>query len=320
MAAVAAKAAGAGSNAGGAARLDGRAAGDGWVEVLADRPDGVVVRSGAVVAKAHCGDTDVAALQARLRIAADPMLHGVVLAPLPVPQSVLCGRPVTIWPYGEPVGQDDPDAAPWTEVAVLLAKLHSVPLAALPGPVPVMRGPVKVARAAARLRLAARERPLPASAEVLRAYARLPGWARGDEPPSSAGRLCHGDLHLGQLVRLPLGGWRLIDVDDLGVGDPAWDLARPAAWFATGLLPPEVFGRFLGAYRSAGGCAVPAEGDPWARLDVPAQALTVQSAALAVVRANRDGRPLDDVDRALVDACARINRNPPAGVTYGEGT
>jgi hypothetical protein len=41
---------------------------------------------------------------------------------------------------------------------------------------------------------------------------------------------------LGQL------GWRLgalvlIDVDDLGVGDPAADLARPAGFWAAGLLP-----------------------------------------------------------------------------------
>ncbi|WP_437806201.1 phosphotransferase [Sorangium sp. So ce1078] len=158
--------------------------------------------------------------------------------------------------------------------------------------------------------------------------------------------LVHGDFHLGQVVRLTdaraagaghagraghtdapgprnasreglrglrEGGFRLIDIDDLGVGDPAWDLARPAAWYAAGLLPPEAWWRFLSAYRASGGCAVPAEGDPWPALDAPARALAVQSAALAVAAASRDGRPLDEVETALVDACRRMVRvdSPP---------
>ncbi|TXS77684.1 aminoglycoside phosphotransferase family protein [Streptomyces sp. sk2.1] len=102
------------------------------------------------------------------------------------------------------------------------------------------------------------------------------------------------------------GPWLLIDVDDLGLGDPAWDLARPAAWYAAGLLPPEVWSRFLGAYRAAGGPAVRAEGDPWPELDVPARALTVQSAALAIAKSAAEGRAPDEVERTMLDACARI--------------
>ncbi|MDD1058924.1 aminoglycoside phosphotransferase family protein [Streptomyces cocklensis] len=290
--------------------------------VLADRPDGTVVRVGAVVAKAHAPGTDAAALAVRIAVAGHPLLRGVLLAPLPPagPSAeagregaagsgggAVRGRPVTAWPYGVPVDRHDPAAAPWAEAAVLLARLHSVPEAALPGPLPPMRGPAKAALAVARLR------GIADSAEartVRRAWRRLPAWARDEAPypgPAPAA-LCHGDLHLGQLVRHPVpdGDWLLIDVDDLGTGPAAWDLARPAMWFAAGLLAPEAWALFLAAYRAAGGPAVPESGDPWAQLDVPARALAVQTAAIGVAKAARDGRDLDEAETELVATCARI--------------
>ncbi|MER5277125.1 aminoglycoside phosphotransferase family protein [Streptomyces sp. NPDC002809] len=309
--------------------------------VLADRADGTVVRCGPVVAKAHAAGTDTAALSLRLGLAADPGLAGILLAPLLVGPAAgpalsgaaspylteLHGHPVTLWPYGEPVDADDPDTAPWEEAAVLLARLHRtrpVPVQPGPGPgapdvratppgMPAMRGPAKAALAVARMRAA---RPGdPAHAPVLAAWRGLPPWVR-DEAPAPAHRahgLCHGDLHLGQLVRHPAphGAWLLIDVDDSGPGDPAWDLARPAAWYAAGLLPPEVWFRFLGAYRTAGGPAVRADGDPWPELDLAARALTVQTAALALAKSVAEQRTPDEVEQVMIDACARIAALPP---------
>ncbi|MFD0477470.1 phosphotransferase family protein [Nonomuraea thailandensis] len=135
---------------------------------------------------------------------------------------------------------------------------------------------------------------------VRRAFKELP------EPPPLPGLLTHGDWHLGQLVHRDR--WLLIDVDDLGVGDPAWDLARPAAWYAAGLLEPDVWERFLGAYLASGGPALGQGDDPWARLDVPARALTVQLAAVAVVNADGEGRELDEVEHSLIESCNRIVR------------
>ncbi|CAL9287393.1 aminoglycoside phosphotransferase family protein [Streptomyces erythrogriseus] len=274
---------------------------------LAVRGDTTVVRHAVAVAKAHAPDTDVAALAVRTAVAA--RLPGILLPPLAATPAELHGRPVTYWPYGTPVDPDDPDAAPWEEAGGLLARLHRTPL---PESVPPARGPEKAARAVALLRdLTPRH---PAAALVLDAWADLPPWARGEAPAPGPVRLCHGDFHLGQLIRDPAPGspWLLIDVDDLGAGPPVWDLARPAAWYAVGMLDPDAWHRFLTAYRAAGGPAVPPDGDPWPALDAPARALTAQTAARAVTKAAAAGRPLDEVEEWLVDACARMRSVPAA--------
>ncbi|MGW1158285.1 phosphotransferase family protein [Streptomyces sp. NPDC002513] len=274
--------------------------------VLAERDDdAAVVRHGDTVAKAHTPGTDPAGLSRRLATAT--RLPGILLAPLRPAPAPVHDRLVTFWPYGTPVDPGTPEAAPWEASATLLARLHRAPA---PAGLPPMRGPAKAARAIGRLRAAGSHS---AAEPVLRAWAALPAWARAQAPAPAARTLCHGDLHLGQLVRHPAdtGGWLLIDVDDLGVGDPAWDLARPAAWYACGLLPPDEWSRFLAAYREEGGPAVPSAGDPWPVLDVPARALTVQTAALAIAKSAAAERPLDEVERAVVDACVRMSTIPP---------
>ncbi|MGM1059109.1 phosphotransferase family protein [Saccharothrix sp. Mg75] len=265
-------------------------------EVLAVRGDVVVVRVGDVVLKAHERGTDAAVLADRLRLAADPRLADLVLPPVPLrgaPGPVLVlGRVVTAWPLGAPVPQAEPEDLPMEAAGRLLAALHRLTAADFAPPVPPAGAVPRMVRAVRDLVL-----DTPAAALVRRAFATLP------ELPAGGSVVVHGDWHLGQLVRR--GGYRLIDLDDLGAGDPAWDLARPAALHLSGVLDAATWGRLLGAYLDAGGTGVPAD-DPWSALEVPARALVVQMAARALAAADRDGTGLNSAQEALLDACARI--------------
>jgi hypothetical protein len=247
------------------------------------------------------------------------------------------GRLVTAWSAGRALAPSDADSVPWEQAATTLARLHAEPL--MPD-VPAAGVGRRLATAVARLTRLPTEgdgdRDRGAAGDdggdsdvqaVLRAFRALPAWAAGPGHVRGSGRaqrsgreparatapgrpgepaLIHGDWHLGQLVELADVGWRFVDVDDLGAGDPVWDLARPAAWFAAGLVAPELWARFVDAYRRAGGVALAPDGDPWACLDVPARAVTVQYAATALLDRAETGEELDDAAAAVVACCRRM--------------
>ena len=245
---------------------------------------GVVVRADGQVVKAHHASTDATALAARVRLAAHPALRGILLPPKESVPLGVGNRWVTVWPAGRPVSAT-PEDAPWEEAGRLLAALHRVD--------PGQFGEVPPATAPDRLRH--RELPRsPGAATVYRAW-------RTVAPLPPGNRLVHGDWHLGQLVEHE-GRWLLIDVDDLGLGDPAWDLGRIAACRAAGVVGEAAWQAFLAGYRAGGGPAVPATGDPWPALDAVARASAVHAAASALF----GDRPLDDVDLAMLAACRRM--------------
>jgi aminoglycoside phosphotransferase (APT) family kinase protein len=218
-----------------------------------------IVVDGDVVYKLHRPGTDPRVLATRLRVAAE---SGSLLSPLNVVPEQIGVRWQTRWPRVEVVAPQ-PECVPWVEAGRLLAALH--------GESTTLRLPHGWPQ---RLRRMVRSTD---DTVVRRAAAKLPPemWRAGS--PDRPTTLVHGDWHLGQLGRRD-GPWVLIDVDDLGVGDPAWDLARPAGFWAAGLIPDDDWTTFLDAYRGAGGPAVPA-GDPWQVLEPFARAAVVQTAA-----------------------------------------
>lgn len=239
-----------------------------------------IVVDGDVVYKLHRPGTNPRTLSIRLGIAArsDILLSPLLSAPEPVGL-----RWRTRWPRVETL-EPQPECVPWADAGTLLARLHREPW---PQRVRSHGWPQRMRRAVDKLRDGG-------DPVIRRAAATLPDpvWRAGS--PERPMTLVHGDWHLGQLGRADAHApWQLLDVDDLGLGDPAWDLARPAGFWAAGLIPDDDWALFVDAYRDAAGPALP-DGDPWPVLDPYARAAVVQAAA---------HHPDDEM---LLAACARM--------------
>ncbi len=293
----------------------------------------LIVTTADLVIKLHHPRADHDLFAARLRLAASPSLATLVLAPrlarpLAVPPELsteLSGawRWASLWPrvevldphaadgHHDPSGLDDPDDPdgahlPWAAAGRLLAGLH---LAGIPQGTPPSGAGERLPRALARIATNPGR-----DAAVVGAAGQVVAQALADAAPG-LGTLVHGDWHLGQLGRPPgTDHWVLIDLDDLGIGPAAGDLARPAGFWACGLLPDASWAAFIEGYRDGGGPAVPPQGDPWPVLEPHARAAVVVAAARAVLD-GLDG-PLDAVGSALVEACSRM----PQGDTPATGT
>lgn len=268
--------------------------GSGELRTAESSSGALIAYAGSVVVKVHHARTDPTLLRARLSAAADVGRAHVLVVPGSIAlHTTPDGRLATVWPRLE-VLRPTVSRPPWASAGKLLARLHLVndePYGSLPALRPV-----------ARLERALRRIPSSAHAAPLLLQV---GSAVVAEAATAAGdcRLVHGDWHLGQLGRRTGRAWRLLDVDDLGVGDPVWDLARPAGFWAAGLLSDSDWATFLAAYRGAGGPAVPPDGNPWPRLDLPARAAVVTAACRAVSRPEADEQ---DIAEVLFEACRRM--------------
>ncbi len=204
----------------------------------------------------HCiGGTDMD------RLWIQPLIYAPIAAP--------ADRLATVWPRVTVLATID--RPPWADVGSLLARLHRMPITNDP---PRLGGHSRLARAIEYLRRGPADLGwlLDLGEPLAEQLSRRPAQAT----------LAHGDFHLGQLGHTPLRrSWKLLDVDDFGVGDPAWDLARTAGFWRAGLLEEAGWPTFLEAYREACGPAVPPVGDPWPALALPARAAMLVAAVQA---------------------------------------
>ncbi len=244
-----------------------------------------------VIVKLHGERTDRERLARRLHcIGGTDMdrlwIQPLIYAPITAPND----RLATVWPRVTVLSTID--RPPWADIGSLLARLHRMPITDDP---PRLGGHSRLARAIEYLRSDG-----PADLGWL---IELGESLAGQLEHPAHTTLAHGDFHLGQLGHTPLRrSWKLLDVDDFGIGDPAWDLARPAGFWAAGLLEDEAWFTFLNAYREAGGPAVPAEGDPWPSLDLAARAAVLVAAVQALRTPNSE-----DTAAPLLEACSRMH-------------
>lgn len=245
-----------------------------------------------VIVKIHGARTVRDHLARRVHCLAGPDIDRLWIQPLIFgPFEAPGHRLATIWPRVSVLGTID--TPPWPEVGVLLAKLHRLPIRDNP---PRLGGHTRLERAVKYLQ---DEQP---ELAWLAAIGRI--LIEQLAEPSSV-TFAHGDFHLGQLGHTPLRrSWKLMDIDNFGIGNPAWDLATPATFWAAGLLDDASWNVLLDSYRDAGGPAIPASGDPWLALNLPTQA-----SALIAVTQHLINNADPAATAALVDVCRRLARD-----------
>jgi hypothetical protein len=240
------------------------------------------------VLKGHA--RDAIRVPERLRLAAR-LADGGVFLPQAQPAYQEDGRWVSVWPFAEVIDADgaggDPAALPWAEAGAALAALHLLGAEVADQSLPQAGLLVRLERAVAEAEALGGE----GAGAIRGAFIReLPGAAV--RAASNSKGVIHGDWHLGQLVKFG-GEWVHLDPDDLGLGPPAWDLARAAAFWALGIIGSAQWRLFHGAYRetlAAHATAAPAE-------DVchdSGRLIIVLLAAKASVRAACSGNRLEN--------------------------
>lgn len=239
-----------------------------------------------VVMVKHASGTDADLLTAQLQVASADPWRNALLSPLrPAPIPAPDGRLVTLWPR---INKLDAEEAkpPWREFGELLARLHRLPI-------PDLQPHGGRARLARSTTDAAALHP-GGPTDILRqlGLSLMRSW------PDGGNRLVHGDAHLGNCGRLADGRLVLLRVENLGLGNPAWDLGLFAGLFGAGLLADADWGTLLDGYFADD---AEARRRPWPELDHPARCHLLMA---AVAEQRRDYT--SSLAATLLETCVRM--------------
>jgi aminoglycoside phosphotransferase (APT) family kinase protein len=258
----------------------------------------LVLRCDDVIVKSHARRTNESHLGQCLQIVSGSGFRDVFVQPRIAKPKHVAGKLVTYWQAGRALECHSPDEIDWGAAAKLLATLHALPI---PARTPQSGWTARIKRSYQRLAI------LPDSLErtaVLSAYATLPSHGSSRWIPAPP-VVIHGDFHPGQLVELG-GQLKLIDIDDVGIGDATWDLSRIAGWRLAGLLSEENWRQFIDSYFAQRPDFHDDQASLWDRLELSARAAVVQSAAARLFAAWDESRPLEDFESDLIETCKRI--------------
>ncbi|MBP9708853.1 MAG: phosphotransferase [Oligoflexales bacterium] len=270
--------------------------------VLSKRGSAYVVKYGNIVAKIHSTSTDIIELKSRIDLIGQESICNFFLQPLLRKVEIVKGRLLTLWPAGLTSESASVDRLDWKEHALLLAEFHKASFR-------IENKEQVLAKAGNEFRLQRMHSRFQASKNckeknyVLGAFSTLT-FADSKHGQNNACHVIHGDWHPGQVVQYNDNA-KLIDIDDVGIGNPAWDLARPAAWYLASFLSDSIWQDFLDSYRDAGGPAIKGK-NPWEFLELPARTVVIQSAAKALIDTQTETRLLDDFELELINMCRRI--------------
>ena len=224
---------------------------------------------------------------------------------------------ITYWPIAEKLSENHLSNGLWSEVGKLLAKLHSSPLDKTQKySTELFSIFSQVNEKIVECYKQAKDSPVHGQhlATIRRAWYRILTH-RNFHVVLKDMRLkqrvwTHGDFHLGQIVFVKDNdrtNAMFIDVDTMCVSIPEWDLARPAALFASGILPPDAWQCFIESYGKNISNHEFNQKNLWSRLDIPAKVMVVKLATSAVNRAIQTKEDLDDSEIQLIETCNAIS-------------
>lgn len=260
-----------------------------------------VLRFGNVVVKIYNQKSLLQHVETSLTLIASREANDLFLQPLCRHVFQIEDRLFTVWPAAETHLPNSVDQFEWVESAQLLASLHNLSVrtkrlvrpAGWLGRLGHLKTKIEACRAFPDER-----KTLLAALETLPRFSSTT-WHENNTS------LVHGDWHPGQVVRSS-NQLKLIDCDDVGLGNPMWDLARVAGWSLAGVISHEVWTSFFNHYAAARQLTNQQIETVWQNLELPARAATILSAATGVIHAEKEQRDLEDYEKELFESCQRI--------------